>query len=63
MLIGLFAIPEILINIETKTKDFIKTKLNLNKEEKLTWNEFLKLRKTIFRSTVIGTTIGKELNL
>ena len=59
MLIGLFAIPEILINIETKTKDFIKTKLNLNKEEKLTWNEFLfsllltnKLTRTMFNSIV-----------
>ena len=58
MLIGLFAIPEILLNIENKSKDFIKTKLNLKKEEKLTWNEFKKLRRTIFRSTVIGTTIG-----
>ena len=58
MLIGLFAVPEILINIETKAKEFVKTKLNLKKEEKLTWEEFLKLRKTILRSTVIGTTIG-----
>ena len=58
MLIGLFAIPEILLNIENKSKNFIKSKLNLNKEEKLTWNEFKKLRKTIVRSTVIGTSIG-----
>ena len=28
MLIGLFAIPEILINIETTAKEFVKTKLN-----------------------------------
>ncbi len=58
MLIGLFAIPEILINIESKAKQFVQSKLNIKKEQRLTWKEFLALRKTIFRSTMIGTTIG-----
>ena len=32
MLIGLFAIPEILINIESKAKQFVQAKLNLKKD-------------------------------
>ena len=58
MLIGLFAIPEILLNIESKAKEFVAKNLHQKQGERLTWDELYGMRKTILRSTMIGTFIG-----
>lgn len=58
MLIGLFAIPEVLTTIEEKTKSFVE-KSRLGPEgERLTWKELMTCRRTILRSTLIGGVLG-----
>lgn len=58
MLIGLFAIPEILQAIEKKMTSFVAKEFNLKSGEKLTFREFRGSIRTILRSTAIGTSLG-----
>jgi putative tricarboxylic transport membrane protein len=58
MLIGLFALPEILQAVESGVSSFIDKKLGLKTGERLTFKEFRRCLKTILRSTGIGTTLG-----
>ncbi|MBU2865642.1 tripartite tricarboxylate transporter permease [Pacificibacter marinus] len=58
MLIGLFALPEVMIAAEKRASDYVKSSLNLGKEARLTWVEFRSCLRTIIRSTGIGTMIG-----
>ncbi|MFT5180988.1 MAG: putative tricarboxylic transport membrane protein [Alphaproteobacteria bacterium] len=58
MLIGLFALPEVLIAAESKATEYIRSQLNVRKGERLTWAEFRSCFRTIVRSTCIGTVIG-----
>ena len=58
MLIGLFALPEILLAIEKKSTSFLNEKLNTKEGGRLTWHEFRRCIRTLIRSTVIGTGIG-----
>lgn len=58
MLIGVFALPEIFVNIERKASEIIKsTDLKIS-GARLTFQEFKSCLRTIFRSTAIGTSIG-----
>ena len=58
MLIGLFALPEIFIAIESKASQIIQaTNLKIT-GARLTWLEFKSCIRTIIRSTAIGTSIG-----
>ncbi len=57
MLIGLFAIPEILFAIEEKTKPFVEKSVR-PEGERLTLAELSASKRTIARSTVIGAVIG-----
>ena len=58
MLIGLFAIPEILSAVESGISGFIDKKYLARSGERLTFLEFRRCLKTIIRSTGIGTTLG-----
>lgn len=58
LLIGVFALPEIFINIEKKASQFIKSENLKVTGERLSWGEFKSCLRTIARSTVIGTSIG-----
>jgi len=58
MLIGLFALPEIFVNIEKKATALVNTTDLKVSGERLTWPEFRGCIRTIVRSTVIGTSIG-----
>jgi putative tricarboxylic transport membrane protein len=58
MLIGLFAIPEILSAVEKGISSFAGKKLNLKSGQRLTFKEFRASFKTIIRSTGIGTFLG-----
>lgn len=58
MLIGVYALPEILIAIETKATTVIKQKISTREGGRLTFAEFRDSFRTICRSTLIGTTIG-----
>lgn len=58
MLIGLFAIPEILLAIEQKAKGFLAAGISRPEGERLTWREIKQCRATLIRSTVLGGTIG-----
>ncbi len=55
MIIGLFAIPEILLAVEGKLQEKRATK---PEGESLTWAELRASRRTIFRSTAMGASIG-----
>ncbi len=58
MLIGLFAIPEILLAVEERAKLAIKS-ANLRPEgERLRWSELMQSRRSILRSTWLGASIG-----
>ena len=60
MLIGLFAISEILIQAErglTLNKN-VGVNTKYGKQDRLTWNEFWRVKKVIIQSTGIGTFIG-----
>ncbi|MDA0239304.1 MAG: tripartite tricarboxylate transporter permease [Proteobacteria bacterium] len=58
MLIGVFALPEIFINIEKRATQFVKAEDLKVSGARLTWGEFKASGRTIARSTVIGTSIG-----
>ena len=58
MLIGVFAIPEILLAIERKSAPVSTSDFHLKDGTKLTWQEFRRCFRTILRSTMIGTGIG-----
>ncbi|MFQ5896573.1 MAG: tripartite tricarboxylate transporter permease, partial [Nitrospinota bacterium] len=59
MVIGLFAVPEILEALESKAATFVSERVDLKKgEERLTWAEFRACLRTIVRSIFIGTGIG-----
>ena len=58
MLIGLFAIPEILQAVEKKITSFVAEEFNLRSGERLTFKEFKRSIRTILRSTAIGTSLG-----
>ena len=57
--IGIFAMPEVLEAVESRTVRFIKEHVDLAKAgERLRWHEFKASIRTIARSTAIGTGIG-----
>jgi len=58
MLIGLFALPEILLAVEKKATSMIREKLDTKEGGPLTWGELKRCFRTMCRSTVIGTTVG-----
>ena len=58
MLIGVFAIPEILLAIERKAAPVSTSDFHLKDGMRLTWQEFRRCFRTILRSTCIGTSIG-----
>ncbi len=59
MLIGVFAIPEILTAVEKEATSYISEKVDLSKVgERLKFSEFKRCFKTILRSTGIGAAIG-----
>ncbi|MEW6673098.1 MAG: tripartite tricarboxylate transporter permease [Thermodesulfobacteriota bacterium] len=59
MLIGVFAIPEILMAVEKESASYISEKVDLSKVgERLKFAEFRRCFKTILRSTGIGSAIG-----
>lgn len=58
MLIGLFAIPEILLAVEQRVGLALKA-LNVRPEgERLRWSELMNSRRSILRSTALGASIG-----
>ncbi|HZD90793.1 MAG TPA: tripartite tricarboxylate transporter permease [Pseudolabrys sp.] len=57
MLIGLFAIPEVLLAIEDKTKPFVEKTVR-PEGDKLTLKDLNECKRTIARSTVMGAIIG-----
>ena len=57
MLIGLFAIPEVLLSIEEKYRPFVETKVR-PEGDRLTFAELSASKRTIARSTVLGAVIG-----
>jgi putative tricarboxylic transport membrane protein len=58
MLIGVFALPEILIAIEKKAQALIERNIDTRAGGRLTFQEFKKCFRSICRSTMIGTSIG-----
>lgn len=59
LVIGIFAIPEVLEAVESRTKSFISDQIDMSKSgEPLRWDEFKASIRTILRSTAIGTGIG-----
>lgn len=58
MLIGVYALPEILTAIEKRATEVIKQKISAREGGRLTWGEFRPSLRTIGRSTMIGTAIG-----
>ncbi len=57
MLIGLFAIPEVLLAIEEKAKPFVEKSVR-PEGDRLTLAELSSCKRTIARSTVLGGVIG-----
>jgi putative tricarboxylic transport membrane protein len=58
MLMGVSALPEILVAIEKKTTAVVRQKISTKEGGRLTWQEFRSCLPTICRSTAIGTGIG-----
>ena len=58
MLIGVYALPEILAGIEDKAAAVIRQRISAREGGRLTYQEFRSCFRTICRSTVIGTVIG-----
>jgi putative tricarboxylic transport membrane protein len=58
MLIGVFALPEILIAVEKKAAAFIDRVPGARSGERLSFADFRRCFRTICRSTAIGTAIG-----
>jgi putative tricarboxylic transport membrane protein len=57
MLIGLFALPEVLLSIEKQARTYLEKKVR-PEGERLSWAELKACRRTIARSTLIGGVIG-----
>jgi putative tricarboxylic transport membrane protein len=57
MLIGLFAVPEVLLSIEEKYKPFVEKSVR-PEGDRLTFAELSACKRTIARSTVLGAIIG-----
>lgn len=59
LIIGVFAVPEILAAVESRAARFIDEHIDLSKVgERLRWHEFRASIRTILRSTLIGSGIG-----
>ena len=59
MLIGLFAIPQILLYVEREAQKIISEKVDMTRVgERLRFHEFRRCFRTILRSTGIGTAFG-----
>ncbi|GGK35641.1 tripartite tricarboxylate transporter permease [Salinarimonas ramus] len=58
LIIGLFAIPEILLALESRKASFVEARQTRAEGDPLTWREITASRRTILRSTLIGGTIG-----
>jgi putative tricarboxylic transport membrane protein len=59
LVIGVFALPEVMEAIESRAKSFLAENLETSKTgEPLRWHEFKASIRTILRSTAIGTGIG-----
>lgn len=59
LIIGVFALPEVLDAVESRAAGFISEHVDLSKAgERLRWSEFKRSLRTILRSTAIGTGIG-----
>jgi putative tricarboxylic transport membrane protein len=59
LIIGVFALPEVLEAVESRASGFISENVDLSKSgEPLRWREFKRSIRTILRSTAIGTGIG-----
>jgi len=58
MLIGVYALPEILYAVERKTVGIVRQKIRAREGGRLTFGEFRECFPTICRSTMIGTVIG-----
>jgi putative tricarboxylic transport membrane protein len=59
LVIGVFALPEVMEAIESRAKSFLAENLDTSKTgEPLRWHEFKASIRTILRSTAIGTGIG-----
>lgn len=59
MMLGVFAVSEVMINLESRTKSLVSDKIDLKAiGARLQWNELWKSRRTIVRSTFIGTMLG-----
>ena len=58
MLIGVFALPEILLAIERRAVARAKQEFHLRSGERLTFAEFRRCFRSIVRSTAIGTSVG-----
>lgn len=58
MLIGVYALPEILIAIENKAATAVRQRISSREGGRLTFDEFRRCFRTILRSTGIGTVIG-----
>lgn len=58
MLIGLFALSELLLSIEKRAAAYIQAGVKTLEGERLKWSEFKASGRTIARSTAIGTSIG-----
>jgi putative tricarboxylic transport membrane protein len=59
LVIGIFAVPEVLEAVQSRAPRFIDERIDLSKAgERLKWPEFKRSIRTILRSTAIGTSIG-----
>jgi len=59
LIIGVFALPEVLEAVESRARSFIAEHVDMSKAgERLRWDEFKGSIRTILRSTLIGTGIG-----
>ena len=58
LIIGLFAIPEILIAIEERKSSFVEKTARKAEGERLRWSEIMACRRSILRSTALGGVIG-----
>jgi len=59
LIIGVFAVPEILAAVESRAARFIDERVDLSRVgERLRWSELRASLRTILRSTLIGTGIG-----
>lgn len=58
LIIGLFAIPEILIAIENRVSNIVEKGSAKPQGERLRWSEVMASRQTILRSTLLGGVIG-----